>query len=575
MVSGFMQASARIRDITDTIAPVAPECSNSVVYDLFHDNSDLMALAVVNARGEALGLIERHAFSLTMAGEYGRALYGAKPVTTLMTGDAIQVDIDTPLSDFTEMTLSDRPSDLMRGFIVTENGRYVGVGAALSVLRAISLEQKRAEDRIRHLAHYDPLTGLANRALFSREIDAALSRVQRQNHRVALMCLDLDRFKMVNDSCGHLIGDQVLVEVAKRLRDCVRRGDVAARMGGDEFAIIQSIDAPDDARALCERIIGAMASPIVVNDRQFDIGASIGVALAPDDGMDARNLLSRADLAMYRVKGEGRNGWRFYHADMDAQLQDRVQLEKDLRAGLKQGQFTLDYQPLLDLASGRIVAFEALLRWEHPTRGRVAPVDFIPLAEDCGLIGPVGQWVLNAACRAAAQWPQPWRVAVNISPLQFRQNDLVDQVRGALSASGLDPRRLELEITESVIFEHETRNIDVLQTLRAMGARIAMDDFGTGYSSLSYLRSFVFDKIKIDRAFVRDLPHDSDALSIIRAIIDMAQSLGVRITAEGVETEAQMSALRGLNCAEAQGYLIGRPAADVSAYADANLRVAV
>ncbi|MGN6422721.1 MAG: putative bifunctional diguanylate cyclase/phosphodiesterase [Asticcacaulis sp.] len=569
-----MQAFARIRDITDTIAPVAPDCSNSVVYDLFHDNSDLMALAVATADGEALGLVERHAFSLTMAGEYGRALYSAKPVTTLMISDAIQVDIDTPLSEFTEMTLSDRPSDLMRGFIVTEQGRYAGVGAALSVLRAISLEQKRAEDRIRHLAHYDPLTGLANRALFTREIDAALSRVQRQNHRVALMCLDLDRFKMVNDSCGHLIGDQVLIEVAKRLRDCVRRGDVAARMGGDEFAIIQSIDAPDDARVLCERIISAMAAPIVVNDRQFDIGASIGVALAPDDGMDAGNLMSRADLAMYRVKGEGRNGWRFYHADMDAQLQDRVQLEKDLRLGLKQGQFTLDYQPLLDLATGQIVAFEALLRWEHPTRGRVAPGDFIPLAEDCGLIGPLGEWVLNAACQAAAQWPQPWRIAVNISPLQFRQNDLIDQVRRALAASGLDPRRLELEITESVIFESETRNIEVLQALRAMGARIAMDDFGTGYSSLSYLRSFVFDKIKIDRAFVRDLPHDGDALSIIRAIIDMAQSLGVRITAEGVETEAQMNALRDLNCAEAQGYLIGRPAPDVSAYDGSDMRLA-
>jgi diguanylate cyclase (GGDEF)-like protein len=569
-----MQAFARIRDITDTIAPVAPECSNSVVYDLFHDNSDLMALAVANADGEALGLVERHAFSLTMAGEYGRALYSAKPVTTLMIGDAIQVDIDTPLSEFTEMTLSDRPSDLMRGFIVTEHGRYAGVGAALSVLRAISLEQKRAEDRIRHLAHYDPLTGLANRALFTREIDAALSRVQRQNHRIALMCLDLDRFKMVNDSCGHLIGDQVLVEVAKRLRDCVRRGDVAARMGGDEFAIIQSIEAPDDARALCERILDAMATPIVVNDRQFDIGASIGVALAPDDGMDARNLMSRADLAMYRVKGEGRNGWRFYHADMDVQLQDRVQLEKDLRLGLKLGQFTLDYQPLLDLATGQIVAFEALLRWEHPTRGRVAPGDFIPLAEDCGLIGPLGEWVLNAACQAAAQWPQPWRIAVNISPLQFRQNDLIDQVRRVLAASGLDPRRLELEITESVIFESETRNIEVLQTLREMGARIAMDDFGTGYSSLSYLRSFVFDKIKIDRAFVRDLPHDGDALSIIRAIIDMAQSLGVRITAEGVETEAQMTALRDLNCAEAQGYLIGRPAADVSVYDGSDMRLA-
>jgi diguanylate cyclase (GGDEF)-like protein/PAS domain S-box-containing protein len=703
-----MQASLCIRDITDIIPPVAPECTNSVVYETFRDNSDLMVVAVADAEGHVLGLVERHTFNLTMAAEYGRALYGNKPVTTLMDEHPLMVELDMPLREFTRANLSERPSELMRGFIATQGGLYAGVGTSLSILRATSqdlhdaltqqrgltedlirlsrdskrqeafldmviqnipamvvvknaadqrimlinpvgedvlelagdraightaadlmpaaraeffetydrkalmsnqpiifdevevsqsdgttrvmqfkktvlrtpmgepdailtlgidlTDQKLAESRIQHLAHYDSLTGLANRTLFSSEIENALARVQRHEHQIALLCLDLDRFKVVNDSYGHLIGDQLLTEVAERMRACVRKGDTIARMGGDEFAIIQQIGAPDDARQLASRIVAALREPVQVGSMALEVGVSIGIVIAPEDGMDAKNLLSRADMAMYSVKSEGRNGWRFYSADMDAHLQSRLELEKDLRQALAEGQLEVHYQPLLDLHSGEIVSFEALTRWRHPVRGYVSPAEFIPLAEECGLISELGEWVLRTACRTAALWPVPWRVAVNISPLQFRRRSLVSAVRKALKSAGLPPQRLELEITESVILENEERNLGLLNALRAMGVRIAMDDFGTGYSSLSYLRSFPFDKIKIDQSFVRDLPNDDNAMSIIRAIIDMARSLDVRITAEGVETEAQMAALRALNCAEAQGYLIGKPLPDVATF---------
>jgi len=703
-----MQKALCISDITDCIDQVSPQCSNSTLYETFRDESDLMVVAVADDAGRVLGLIERHAFNLTMAGEYGRALYGNKPVTTLMDPAPLLVDIDTPLRDFTRTTLSERPSELMRGFIATCDGRYAGVGTSLSVLKAISAdlhqslsrqqemtndlirlssesqrhqtflnmviqnipamvlvknaadqkivllnsvgeemlnvssdivvgkssgdfmtaeraalyntydqialqsdetimlkeehvtdahgrqrviqlkktvlrtlsgeadciltlgidltEQKQAEARIAHLAHYDPLTGLANRALFTREMDAALSRVQRHDRKVALLCLDLDRFKAINDSYGHLTGDQLLTEVAERLRGCVRKSDIIARMGGDEFTIIQDIDTPEDAQHLAGRIVDALKLPVIVNETALEVGVSIGIALAPADGMDANNLLSRADLAMYRVKAEGRNGWCFYRPEMDAQLQSRIEMELDLKAALAGNQFQLYYQPLLNLDNDQVVSFEALLRWHHPTRGMVSPAEFIPLAEECGLIGQLGEWVLNEATRTAARWPQTWRVAVNISPLQFRHKSLVNLVKKALKTSGLPPARLELEITESVILEDETHNLAILNAIRALGVRIAMDDFGTGYSSLSYLRTFPFDKIKIDQSFVRDLPHDKNALSIVRAITDMAQSLNVLITAEGVETEAQMEALKALNCGEAQGYLIGRPAPGIDAY---------
>jgi diguanylate cyclase (GGDEF)-like protein/PAS domain S-box-containing protein len=495
-------------------------------------------------------------------------------------GDFMTAERAALYNTYDQMALQSEDAIMLKEEHVTDaHGRQRVIQLKKTVLRTPSgdadciltlgidlTEQKQAEARIAHLAHYDPLTGLANRALFTREMDAALSRVQRLDRKVALLCLDLDRFKAINDSYGHMTGDQLLTEVAERLRGCVRKSDIIARMGGDEFTIIQDIESAEDAQFLAGRIVDAMKLPIVINETALDIGVSIGIALAPTDGMDANNLLSRADLAMYRVKAEGRNGWCVYRPEMDAQMQGRIEMEHNLKLALAGNQFQLYYQPLLNLDTGHVVSFEALLRWHHPVRGLVSPAEFIPRAEECGLIGQLGEWVLNEATKTAAHWPQDWRVAVNISPLQFRHKSLVNLVRKALKTSGLPATRLELEITESVILEDETHNLAILNAIRALGVRIAMDDFGTGYSSLSYLRTFPFDKIKIDQSFVRDLPHDKNALSIVRAITDMAQSLGVLITAEGVETQAQTDALKALNCSEAQGYLIGRPAPEITAY---------
>lgn len=708
-----MQVVSKISDITDRIAPIPPEFTNSQLYEAFRDIPDLMVVAVADPSGQVLGLVERHRFNLKMAMEYGRALFGFKPVTTLMDANPLTVDVDMPLRDFTHSTLAERPSELLRGFIVTREGRYEGVGTSLSILKATSqdlqdtlihqremmsdlirisaeaqrhqtflnmviqnipamvmvksaadqkirlinpagedmlgvthddaigktshdifspahaarfdrfdrkaldsatpvmmdeeelhhesgrarviqlkktllrspngdaesiltlgidlTEQKQAEAQIAQLAHFDPLTGLGNRALFAKEIDQALGRVQRHGHKLALLCLDLDRFKAVNDSHGHMVGDQLLCQVANRLKACLRKGDFIARMGGDEFAILQTIERPEDAQTLAARLIESLVPAFDINHIRLEVGLSIGVALAPDDGLEANNLLSRADMALYRVKGEGRNDWCFYRPEMDEQVQNRLEMEKDLKSALKTGEFELYFQPLLNLETNAIVSFEALLRWHHPVRGMVSPADFIPLAEDCGLIGPLGEWVLFEACRRAAAWPEAWRIAVNISPIQFRHKSLASLVKQALNASGLHPHRLELEITESVLLADEKHNLKILNQIRDMGVRIAMDDFGTGYSSLSYLRTFPFDKIKIDQSFVRDLPNDKNALSIIRAITEMAQSLGVSITAEGVETEAQMQALRAMNCHEAQGYLIGRPAPNIDAYIETSV----
>ena len=715
-----MQPILRIADIVDPIDPIAPSVSNSVVYDRFREASDLMVLAVAGDDGRVLGLVERHTFNMKMAAVYGRALFGKKPVSRLMDRAPLMVEAMTPLRDFTEAMLTERPSELMRGFIVTEGGRYCGVCTSLAVLKAISndlrhaftrqqemtadlislsaesqrhqsflnmvidnipamvlvkqaqdqrivlmnpageqllgvdadmalgktshdlfgaeramqydaldrkalqseapvlleeerfidghgherviqlkktvlrnaegvadciltlgldlTDQKLAEAQIAHLAHYDPLTGLANRALFAKDMERMLARAHRQKGlgqkssgqkaNLALLCLDLDRFKMVNDSYGHLAGDQLLIEVATRLKKCVRKGDVVARMGGDEFAIIQEVERAEDAQILAGRIIEAMKVPFTLLGARAEVGVSVGIAMAPADAQDMNNLLSRADLALYRVKSEGRNNWCFYQPEMDEKLLARLEMEQDLKAAMERGEFELYFQPLLDLETSEIVSFEALLRWKHPRKGFISPGEFIPVAEDCGLIGPLGEWVLKTACVKAAAWPKPWSVAVNISPLQFRHKSLTALVKSALKTSGLAPKRLELEITETVILSNEKHNITVLNDIRNLGVRIAMDDFGTGYSSLSYLRAFPFDKIKIDQSFVRDLPHDDNAVSIIRAITGLAQSLGVRITAEGVETEAQLLALRHLDCHQAQGYLIGRPAPSITAYCD-------
>ncbi|MGN6279892.1 MAG: putative bifunctional diguanylate cyclase/phosphodiesterase [Sphingomonas sp.] len=415
------------------------------------------------------------------------------------------------------------------------------------------------EHRITHLAFHDTLTDLPNRAFFREQLDGALARTASRGGEVVVLCLDLDGFKGVNDTLGHPIGDALLRIVGNDLARLAPDATVS-RLGGDEFALIlaepRSTDRP---RALAQEIVDHLREPLIAAGHQIATGASIGIAVGPADGADADTLLKNADLALYRAKQDGRGVFRFFEPALDEAARKRRQLELDLREALRTGQFRLNFQPIYDLAQDRIGTFEALLRWQHPTRGLVSPVEFIPVAEETGLIVAIGEWVLHEACRHAVDWPADVRVAVNVSPLQFRNSGFINIVFQALSQSGLAANRLEIEITESVFLEGADATVELLHQLRTLGVRIALDDFGTGYSSLSYLRSFPFDKIKIDRSFVTNVASDESAGAIVDAIVHLARALKMDTTAEGVEDDDQLACLRQHGCGSIQGYLFSRP----------------
>ena len=426
-------------------------------------------------------------------------------------------------------------------------------------------DRRRAETKISHMARHDALTNLPNRVLFREHMEESLTRLRR-DERLAVLCLDLDHFKNVNDTLGHPVGDDLLQTVADRLRGCIREGDGVARLGGDEFAVVQiGCDQPAEATQLAARIIDVLSVPYDLKNHHVVIGASIGVAVTPTDGSDPDQLLKNADLALYRAKGDGRGTYRFFEPGMDARAQARRVLETDLRTALKEGEFELYYQPIIQLGTDEITTFEALLRWNHPHRGMIPPLDFIPVAEASGLIVPLGTWVLRKACAEAASWSKPVRVAVNLSPMQFKSRDLAQTIFAAIAVSGLAPERLELEITESALLQDTEETLATLHQLRSFGVRISMDDFGTGYSSLSYLRSFPFDKIKIDQSFIHELSTRDDCQAIVRAVTALGSSLGISTTAEGVETHEQLRLLRLEGCTEVQGYLFSppRPASEV------------
>jgi diguanylate cyclase (GGDEF)-like protein len=421
-------------------------------------------------------------------------------------------------------------------------------------------EERRSEERIHHLARHDALTGLPNRVLFHEHMETLESRVEA-GEIMAVLCVDLDHFKAANDTLGHAIGDEVLKQVASRLIACKGEGDIVARLGGDEFTVLHGpLTRGEDASALADRIVKSIAEPFYVQSNQIIIGASVGIAVAPRDGRDGEALQKAADLACYRAKREGRGSFDFFEKGMDVPARERRHLEMGLRSALAKNQLFLEYQPIFDLKSNSVSGVEALLRWRHPQRGLIPPGEFIPIAEDTGLIVPIGEWVLRQACRDAAAWPESVKVAVNLSAVQFKKkNNFAETVISALSSAGLAAGRLELEITESVML---TRSEDVMRTLhqlRKLGIRICMDDFGTGYSSLSYLRAFPFDKIKIDRSFLKDSGVRSDGTAIIRAIVGLGRGLGMALTAEGVETPDQLSLVKRQGCTEAQGFLLGRP----------------
>ena len=442
--------------------------------------------------------------------------------------------------------------------IISISHRPMRAGGVVTTFDDIT-EQRRAEEKIAHMARHDALTDLPNRVLFYERMEECFRRV-RDGETLALLSLDLDRFKNVNDTLGHPIGDQLLQVAAERMRGCVRDDDIVARLGGDEFVIVQiPTTQATDASTLAARLIDRVGAPYDLDGHQVMIGASVGITLSPADGIESSLLVKNADLALYRAKSDGGGTYRFFEPTMDALMQARRALELDLRKALVKGEFELYYQPLMTLKTGRITTLEALVRWHHPERGMVAPSEFIPLAEETGLIVPLGEWVLREACTEAAKWPQDIMVSVNLSPVQFKSRNLVDMVASAIAASGLPAHRLELEITEMVLLQDNAATLAMLHQLRDLGIRIAMDDFGTGYSSLSYLRSFPFDKIKIDQSFIHDLPGAEDSLAIVRAVVGLGTSLGIATTAEGVETTEQLESLRREGCTEVQGFLFAAP----------------
>jgi len=420
-------------------------------------------------------------------------------------------------------------------------------------------ERQRSEDRIAHMARHDALTDLPNRVLLLEQLNHEIKRVKR-GECLAVLCLDLDQFKSVNDALGHHIGDELLKLVGERLRGCTRELDIVARMGGDEFAIIMTqMEQAADAATLSKRIRDSVIKPYQVEGHQIVTDISIGISVAPMDAVESAELLRNADMALYDAKGDGRGTFRFFEPEMNTRMKVRRELEMDLRKALATEQFELHYQPLVTLETNEVNGFEALLRWNHPTRGLVSPADFIPIAEETGLIVPLGEWVLKAACNEAVDWPEHIKVAVNLSPAQLNCRNLVSMVTSALEESGMPPHRLQLEITETVLLQNTFTTLATLHELRKMGVQIALDDFGTGYSSLSYLRSFPFDKIKIDRSFIKDISDKGDCAAIVKAVAGLGKGLGIATTAEGVETVEQLQKVRSEGCTEVQGYFFSAP----------------
>jgi len=456
---------------------------------------------------------------------------------------------------------------------ITENpdGRSIQIvnqpladGGWVTTLEDVT-ERERFNERIAHLAHYDALTGLPNRVLFQERLEEALARIPH-GEQVALLYIDIDEFKSVNDSLGHRIGDELLKLLAGSLRDCLDETDIVARLGGDEFAVVQTaVKRPEDITALVTRIYQSIREPRECLGHLLTTDASIGIAVAAQEGVDVERLLTNADLAMYSAKAAGRRTYRFFEPEMDVRMRARHSLEVDLRQAISDGGFEVHYQPIIGLHSNRISGCEALLRWRHPQRGMISPAEFIPVAEETGLINQLGEWVLITACVEAATWPDNIKIAVNVSPVQFRSGTLALKVVAALAISGLSAGRLELEITEAVLIRDDEAALAILHQLRTLGIRIALDDFGTGYSSLSYLQRFPFDKIKIDRCFIKDIAEPSGAPCIVQAVVSIATTRHITTTAEGVETERQREMLRELGCTEMQGYLFSpaRPAAEL------------
>ncbi|QXP88722.1 putative bifunctional diguanylate cyclase/phosphodiesterase [Methylococcus capsulatus] len=554
-------ADARVRVLARRFPPYHRDSPCLAILDRFLHDPTLSAAAVVDDAMRPVGLIDRYSLVEQFLHPYSRDLYHKHSIAAFMDPEPVIVEADSSIDDLSRIIIDAGMRHMVSGFIVTEGGLYLGIGSGHDLFEEVA---NRKQNHLYHLAHYDPLTSLPNRLLLNDRLKRACLRGQRGGYRIALLFIDLDRFKLVNDTLGHAAGDQLLQGVAGRFAACVRKVDTVARLGGDEFTVLlEPVQGPDEALAVAAKLAQSLERPFLIQNHEITTSASIGVVLFPEHDATVEGLMRKADAAMYCAKREGRNRFALFTEEMNSTVVERVTLESYLNAALEKGEFCCHFQPQMATADDRIVGVEALLRWTNPVLGRVPPLKFIPVAEDTGLILPLGLWALETACAQQVRWLSqglpPLRMAVNISPLQFRNREFCDQVRAIVQRTGIRAEHLELELTESAVMADAESSVGILRELRDSGIRLAIDDFGTGYSSLSYLRKFPLDRLKIDRSFVSGIDRIPANELIVKAIVALGGSLGLDVIAEGVETPEELECIERCGCSEYQGFRLSEP----------------
>lgn len=531
------------------------------VLDRFLRDSSLAAAAVVDNDMRPVGLVDRYSLVEQFLKPYTRDLYHRRVIADFMDPSPVIVDADSSIDDLSRIIIDAGMRYMVSGFIITEGGLYLGIGSGHDLFEEVA---NRKQNHLHYLAHYDQLTGLPNRLLLNDRLRRACLRAQRSGYRIALLFIDLDRFKLVNDTLGHAAGDQLLQGVAGRFASCVRKVDTVARLGGDEFTILlEPVQAQHGAMAVAEKIVGSLERPFHVLNHEIPTSASVGVVLFPEHDRTVEGLMRKADAAMYHAKHQGRNQVALFTEEMNSIVVERVTLETRLKTAMDKGEIQCHFQPQITLSDNKIVGVEALMRWISPELGVVAPAKFIPVAEETGMILSLGLWVLEEACKQHVRWIAEGlpalRLAVNISAMQFKNRDFCDQVCSIVHRIGIRPEFLELELTESVVMADAESSIGILRELRDFGFSLAIDDFGTGYSSLSYLRKFPLDRLKIDRSFVSRIDQIAANVLIVKAIVALGESLGLDVIAEGVETPEELECIKRCGCREYQGYKLSQP----------------
>ncbi|MGZ8164530.1 MAG: putative bifunctional diguanylate cyclase/phosphodiesterase [Methylobacter sp.] len=555
------EQAATVKLLLHYIEPISIDEGCIEVLNRFIENGALFTLAIVDNSNGPVGLIDRGRLTEIFVKPFARDLYHKKLIGEIMDTEPIIVDIHTSIDDLAKIIIDSGMRHMVNGFIIVQNGVYAGMVTGHALLEEITPRKQR---ELYFLAHYDQLTGLPNRQLFKDRLLQSCQNTNRTAKTFALIFVDLDRFKFINDSMGHSVGDLLLITFAQKLTACVRKNDTVARLGGDEFVIIlQNLHGSEDAQKVTASIIEQIRQPMKIYNREIQITASLGLALYPQHDETTEGLIRKADAAMYEVKQQGRNNYLIYSDAFDQGMAERMCLETLLRTALDNHEFSLFYQPQIHLASNKVIGVEALLRWHSPELGLVSPAKFIPVAEETGLIIAIGDWVLREACRQHSLWLQqglpPLRVAINISPIQFRQKEFGAFIKEVIDDTGIDPQYLELELTENLVMTNTKHTVETLIELRALGIKLAIDDFGTGYSSLSYLRNFPIDRLKIDQSFIRNIKTIPANEAIVRAVISMGDNLGLEMIAEGIETLAELECIKSHHCQEVQGFHFSKP----------------